>query len=136
MSDTRFSEGIADITHAVQVRAVGTNRLEGITAPDGGPLYVLTLVGECRCGSGDELERTMLLRDTDLVNVVAGLADAARQTALGDNLADQVETVIEMIRDRLGERSGRGQVITVCRRCGVGDGPCDCAPWTVTPEYG
>lgn len=138
MSDHRRTEGIADITHAVLVHSVGSTRIQSLTAPDGGPVYVLTLVGQCQCRADDaELERTMLLRDADLVNIVAALTDAARQTPLGDSLADLVETVIDLVRDRVGERSGRGgQLISVCSHCGVGDGPCNCTGWTTGPGHG
>jgi hypothetical protein len=118
MSDHPQSTAWADVTHAVLVHATGACRAAGMTAPDGGPLYVLTLIGRCRCGREDDtdIDQSVLLRDVDLVNVIAALTDVARATALGDTLADRVEAVIEATRERLGAKT-TGELVITCTAC-------------------
>jgi len=127
MSDHPQATAWADVTHAVLVHAVGACRAAGMNAPDGGPLYVLTLIGRCRCGREDDgdIDQSVLLRDVDLVNVIAALTDVARDTALGDSLADRVETVIEATLDRLGTDK-TGQLVITCTACGQRVEDCHC----------
>jgi len=130
MSDHPQSTAWANVTHAVLVHAVGACRAAGMNAPDGGPLYVLTLIGRCRCGHEDDtdLDRTVLLRDVDLVNVIAALTDVARDTALGDSLADRVEAVIEATLDRLGTDT-TGELVITCTACRRRVEDCCCRAW-------
>lgn len=125
MSDGPQSTGWANVTHAVVVHAVGACRVQNMTASDGGPLYVLTLIGRCRCGCKDETEQGALLRDADVVNVIAALTSMARGTGLGDTLADRVETVIEDTDRRCGAPLAAELVLT-CTGCGQRVDDCCC----------
>jgi hypothetical protein len=130
MNDHPQSTAWADVTHAVLVHATGACRAAGMTAPDGGPLYVLTLIGQCRCGREDDtdIEQSVLLRAVDLVNVIAALTDVARGTGLGDTLADRVEAVIEATRERLGTET-TGQLVITCTACAQRAEDCRCRAW-------
>src|SRR6185436_4448542 len=115
MSDHPLATVWADVTHAVLVHAAGACLAGGMNAPDGGPLYLLALIGRCRCGrdADTDIEQSVLLRDGDLVNVIAALTDVARGTGLGDTLADRVEAVIEATRERRGTDT-TGQLVITC----------------------
>jgi hypothetical protein len=139
MSDHhRVSTDYADITHAVQVHAVGASHLREPAAPDGGPLFLLTTSGFCRCGAEDEIERSLLLRESEVVNIIAALTDGARLTPLGDDLNDRVEAVIAAAHAELGppgERPGYGEVIAVCVHCGAGPASCGCGHRLIPPQH-
>ena len=127
MSDHSFpSAGWVDLSHAVHASTVGACRMREMSAPDGGPLFALTIIGRCRCQQteGDE-ERTALLRGIDVINVIAALTDCARNTDIGDTLTDRVEAVIEATRERLGVDTGC-ELIAVCSSCGRQVADCGC----------
>ena len=120
------SAGWADLSHAVLAQTVGACRMREMSAPDGGPLFALSISGRCRCQHDEgDVERTAVLRGIDLINVIAALTDCARNTDLGDTLTDRVEAVIEATRERLGVDTGC-ELIAVCSSCGRQVADCGC----------
>jgi hypothetical protein len=138
MSDHhRPNSDYADITHAVLVHAVGARRLREPPAAVDGPLFLLTTIGFCRCGNEDEIQRSVLLRESEVVNIIAALTDSARLTPLGATLADRVEAAIAAADAELGppsERHGYGDVIAVCVHCGEA-APCRCDRRLIPPQH-